>query len=104
METVLRQHDHREGWWHPTYSPGTWLARLTQERDELLLALHSIGHAQTDEGERYAVLSAMQECCDVANFAMMCFDKLVQQFRPEEREGTEVRYLDDCTAEKARTR
>ena len=68
MEAVLRQHDRtKAGWWQGSPNPRTWLTYLRAEVDELAGAL---------DGERYG--EALQECCDVANFAMMCFDAIVE--------------------------
>jgi NTP pyrophosphatase (non-canonical NTP hydrolase) len=65
MEKRLRANDRkgRRGW--ESCSLHWLLDRLTEERDELLLALHGI----SDDGS-----SVIDEAADVANFAMMIAD------------------------------
>lgn len=62
MERVLKDNDWKQGWDELSYP--YLLDRLTQERDELLLAIHDEKPAK----------EIQKECCDVANFAMMIFD------------------------------
>ena len=62
MEKVLSANDHKGGW--ESLGIPYLLARLDQERDKLLIALHD---EETAENIRH-------ECCDIANLAMMIFD------------------------------
>lgn len=102
MESVLRMHDHREGWWQKDYTAEEWFARLSEERDELLLALDKATSRWPHDRDYAATLAAMKECCDVANFAMMCFDKLVQRRNPEESDGCVLALDFDTETEAAR--
>ena len=61
QEQVLSMNDGKGGW--GTMTRAWLLARLDQERDELLLAMH--------DGDPAAI---MKEAADVANFAMMIAD------------------------------
>ncbi len=88
MEAVLRKHDNREGWWQAPYTWWRWFRGLSEERDELMCALRKLARTgYVTRARRAATLAAMTECCDVANFAMMYFDKLAQHFYPDERNG-----------------
>ena len=65
MESVLRANDHKGGW--TGCAPQWLLMRLKQEVAELEFAMkyHSV-----ESG------SAIKECADVANFAMMIADNM----------------------------
>ena len=65
MEKLLRENDHKNGWEH--MSNAVIFARISQERDELLLAL-------TDGADFSRRLKVRHEAVDVANFCMMLFD------------------------------
>lgn len=77
MERQLRENDHKgktgwKGWRFSELFP-----RLRQESDELLLATH--GRQLDTTGEKLTAKQQQEiinECADVANFAMMIADNI----------------------------
>jgi len=65
MEKILRENDHKNGWEHMTNAEIFF--RITQERDELLIALH-------DPADFARGCKVRAEAVDLANFCMMLFD------------------------------
>ncbi|KKM77602.1 hypothetical protein LCGC14_1368420 [marine sediment metagenome] len=64
MEVRLRENDYKKGW--RDMSREELLTRLLEEIIELATA-------RTDEDRT-------KECCDVANFAMMIFDNIINDW------------------------
>lgn len=65
MEKTLRENDHKNGWEHMTNAE--IFQRITQERDELLIAL-------CDPADFARGCKVRHEAVDLANFCMMLFD------------------------------
>jgi NTP pyrophosphatase (non-canonical NTP hydrolase) len=75
MEKKLRKHDGdrgKDGWQDITYTPSWLFERLQQEAEELDKALNHSRRPYT----KTTVKSIRREAVDVANFAMMIFDKM----------------------------
>lgn len=93
MENKLRENDYKGNWSECNYS--YLIQRLREEVDELdeVLACFVIGQAvPRDLGGAYSIEQygeVVEECADVANFAMMIADNL-----KNERETTgDIRYF-----------
>ncbi len=67
---IMNPDDRGRGWYHCEYDYLLW--RLREETKELQIALDLLETNSTPE----TLQAAANECADVANFAMMIFDKL----------------------------
>ena len=75
MEKILRENDHKSGW--QDMEDSEIFDRITDERDELLLALNGYDDLKTIE-------KIKDEAVDLANFCMMLFDNnLPKSEKPE---------------------
>lgn len=77
MEKLLRENDHKNGWEHLTNSQ--IFSRITDERDELLIAL-------TDPADFSRGCKVRHEAVDLANFCMMLFDNNQRKDKQEAAE------------------
>jgi len=66
MELELQANDHKTGWINESF------AFLEDRLDANVVDLHKV----LDRGDTDAV---KRQCCDVANFAMMIFDKISKE-------------------------
>jgi hypothetical protein len=81
METVLRRNDHKKSWKHCTYEyllDG--IKRETVELEECFWKADDRSELNMCDdympSRRFTDDAILSECADVANFAMMIFDKL----------------------------
>lgn len=68
MERKLRENDHKGGWDETT--DACLIERLFEEANELSWAMSRVGDGPPPDPHR-----VVDECADVANFAMMIADK-----------------------------
>jgi hypothetical protein len=69
MERVLCENDHKNGWEDLHHSD--LMERITQERDELLLAENAYLNHDTEANRKRMI----HEAVDIANFCMMLFEE-----------------------------
>ena len=69
MEKILKQNDHKSGWQTAPYN--YLYRRLLEETTELFIALYEY-KIYSGRSKKEAIIN---ECVDIANFAMMIADK-----------------------------
>ena len=75
MEITLRKNDHKGGWSEDKCSMNYLHERLHEELGELTYATGLSGQGTKEK--------IIEECTDVANFAMMIADRILSQINPE---------------------